>query len=251
MSIKFVIVGAARTGSTLLVKTLNRIDGVCCHGELLGSKVVRGYEDGFDLVQASPVERHARSTRLFEERARDPIGFISRTLSAPHTANGFKALYSAFLDPEWQSVVTSLLATSDIKFVHLARHNTLRRYVSEQILLEGGPIHSEAGGRSDAAVKVHIDIDAFSARSALIASQEAELRRLLAGQALLDVSYEELSADTAATVQRVCEFLGLARVPSRIEPALQKVGAADLNDTVSNYAELLQHPATRDLAMAD
>ena len=53
MSVKFVIVGAPRTGSTLLVKTLNSLDGVCCHGELLNVPMVRGYEDGFDLLTAS------------------------------------------------------------------------------------------------------------------------------------------------------------------------------------------------------
>ena len=57
MPLIFVIVGAPRTGSTLLVKTLNSLAGVCCHGELLGSQNVRGYEDGFDLVNASKSER--------------------------------------------------------------------------------------------------------------------------------------------------------------------------------------------------
>ncbi len=81
-AIKFVIVGAPRTGSTLLVKTLNNLDGVCCHGELLGPENVRGYEDGFDLVKASKSEREARSQRLLLERNSDPIGFIDRTLTS-------------------------------------------------------------------------------------------------------------------------------------------------------------------------
>ncbi len=40
-------------------------------------------------------------------------------------------------------------------------------------------------------------------------------------------------------------------MPSDIKPALQKVGAANLSDSVSNYQELLDHPATRALALAD
>ena len=38
MGNRFIIIGAPRTGSTLLVRTLNSIDGICCHGELLADK---------------------------------------------------------------------------------------------------------------------------------------------------------------------------------------------------------------------
>ena len=63
MSVTFVIVGAPRTGSTLLVRTLNSIDGIRCHGELLGEEAVRGYEDGFDAAEATLDARQARSAR--------------------------------------------------------------------------------------------------------------------------------------------------------------------------------------------
>ena len=96
MPISFVIVGAPRTGSTLLVKTLNSLPGVCCHGELLGSQNVRGYEDGFDLVNASKSEREERLQRLLLERDSDPVGFMQRALSSDNTACGFKALTVRF-----------------------------------------------------------------------------------------------------------------------------------------------------------
>jgi LPS sulfotransferase NodH len=251
MGIKFVIVGAPRTGSTLLVKTLNSLDGVCCHGELLGSENVRGYEDGFDLVKASKSEREARTRRLLLERNTDPVDFIDKALTSGSTATGFKALYSAFLSPQWCEVIAFLQAIPDIKFIHLTRKNTLRRYVSEQILLEGGPNHSAAGGKSESPITVQVDIDAFLHKSAQIEAEGMELCSLLSKQSVLDITYEELSANTAATVARVCQFLGLEIMPSEIKPALQKVGAANLSDSVSNYQELLDNPATRTLALMD
>ena len=81
--------------------------------------------------------------------------------------------------------------------------------------------------------------------------QAQTLGEMLSGQPLLDISYEELSADTAGAVRRVAAFLGLAAAPADVKPALSKVGAADLRDTVSNYEELLAHPATRALLLAD
>jgi LPS sulfotransferase NodH len=251
MTTKFVIVGAARTGSTLLVKTLNTIDGVCCHGELLGPDNVRGYEDGFDLVSASKSEREARSQRLRLERNSDPVGFIDRALTRDSRASGFKALYSAFLSAQWRDVIAFLQAIPDIRFIHLTRKNTLRRYISEQILLAGGPNHSGAGGKSEIALAVQVDIDAFLRNSAHIAAQAKELGALLSEQPVLDITYEELAATTAATVTRVCRFLDLEIMPSDIKPALQKVGAVNLSESVSNYQELLDHPVTRALALTD
>lgn len=251
MSNRFVIVGAPRTGSTLLVKTLNTLDGVLCHGELLGPENVRGYEDGFDLENASKQARDARIQRLLKERNGDPVEFIDRALKQNEEAVGFKALYSAFLNPRWQDVVASLLRTPATRFIHLRRGNSLRRYVSEQILLAGGPNHSGAGGRADVALQVRIEIDAFLQRAAELESQAQAVSALLSQQPVLDLSYEELSSDTAGTVSRVAAFLGLGTAHVNARPALTKVGAADLRVTVSNYQELLEHPATRALLLAD
>ena len=251
MRVKFVIVGAARTGSTLLVKTLNTLGGVCCHGELLGPENVRGYEDGFDLKNAGKQERDARSKRLLLARNSDPIRFIEQALDQGETAVGFKALYSAILNPRWQDVVAHLLRDPAIRFIHLRRRNGLRRFVSEQVLLAGGPNHSGAGGRSDVTMQVRIDIDAYLQRAAELDAQSQSLSVLLSQQPVLDISYEELASDTAGTVNRVTTFLGLDGVQSDVKPALQKVGAANLRNTVSNFQELLDHPVTRALALLD
>ncbi|MAT94607.1 MAG: hypothetical protein CME59_18705 [Halioglobus sp.] len=250
MSVQFVIVGAPRTGSTLLVKTLNTLDDVRCHGELLGVNGVRGYEDGFDPANASQAQRDARMTRLFEQRRADPLGFIQQALSSDCAATGFKALYAALQHPDWQAVVDDLLSRST-RFVHLLRNNELRRYVSEQILLAGGPIHSGAGGRSEQSVSVHIDIDAFASAREAMRNEAQQVRERLAGCPLLELDYEALSRDTAGTVAGVCRFLGVQVEPRAIVPALRKVGAADLRAVVSNYDELLASEVTRELLLAD
>tara|TARA_R110002049_G_scaffold152916_5_gene317085 strand:- start:1755 stop:2495 length:741 start_codon:yes stop_codon:yes gene_type:complete len=246
-----VIVGAPRTGSTLLVKTLNTLDGVCCHGELLGEDQVRGYEDGIDLINISQQARKSRVERLLQERNEDPVGFITRALHTDGSAAGFKALYSAYLNPRWSAVMDWLQRLGDVRYIHLTRSNSLRRFVSEQILLQGGPNHSGAGGRSDVPMKIHFDIDLYLSRTRELAAQAAEIDALLSQQRVLPLSYEALAADTSAAVKQVCLFLGLDTVASSIEPALRKVGAADLRDSVTNYQQLLDHPATRELALAD
>jgi len=250
MSKKFVIVGAPRTGSTLLVRTLNSLEGICCHGELLAD-FVRGYEDGFDPLTASKSERDDRASRLLQQRDQNPENFILNALNTENTATGFKALYSSLTNPRWREVTQSLLAMPDIKFIHLTRHNSLRRFVSEQIMQSGGPNHSGAGGKSEKRIKVHIDIDTYRRNTAEIEAERRQVTLRLPEKNLMDISYEQLSADTVATVTAVCQFLGLDTRPSEIKPALNKVGAADLRDSVSNYQDLLDNTATRALALAD
>jgi LPS sulfotransferase NodH len=250
MGNNFIIVGAPRTGSTLLVRTLNSLEAVCCHGELL-AEAVRGYEDGFDPLESNKSERETRAKRLLQQRDQDPRGFIQNALNTRHTATGFKTLYSSLANPRWHEVTKTLLAMPDMRFIHLTRHNSLRRFISEQILQSGGANHSGAGGNSEKKVKVHIDIDSYLSHTAELEAEEKRIMSLLPHQKTLEISYEQLSADIATTVASVCQFLGLDTRPPDIKPALKKVGAADLKDSVSNYQELLDHPATRKLLLAD
>lgn len=247
MSVKFVIVSAPRTGSTLLVKTLNSLDGIRCHGELFNLAKVRSYQDGFDPFIASSSERQDRDKRLLQARNYDPVGFAQDVLLNKSAATGFKMLYNAFLNPRWNDVTQSLLATVDIRFIHLTRKNSLRRYVSEKILQAGGPNHSQAGGKSNNPLKVYIDINAFLQRSTEIDAEVEKVSSVLENHNVLDISYERLSDNTAMTVAHVCQFLNLKIEPSCIVPALQKVGLADLRDSVSNYQELLENDTTRAL----
>ena len=100
-------------------------------------------------------------------------------------------------------------------------------------------------------MRVHIDIDADQRDTEAAAAEEQSVTALLGDNALLQLTYEQLAADTAATVAAVCQFLHVETFSMNIAPALEKVGATDLNETVSNFDELLTHPATRDLAVSD
>ena len=104
---------------------------------------------------------------------------------------------------------------------------------------------------SSATLDLSFDVDAYLTNTAEVEAEGRQVISLFSEKALLDISYEELSADTPATVATVCQFLGLDIAASDINPALKKVGAADLSDSVSNYQELLDNPVTRTLSLAD
>lgn len=249
MNSKFVIVGPRRSGSTLLVRTLNSIEGICCHGEILNEPVVRGLEDGFDHFLATPEARAERAARLLETRNADPLGFIRNALDSGSTATGFKALYKTFLDPRWGEVTRFLLNDPGIRFIHLTRENHLRRYISEQVQKAGGPTHSDVGGRSTHKLSISVDIDDFIRCRDEVEQDRERVAARLPGERTLEVSYMDLAEDIKGTISEICRFLGGPVPEGDIVPALQKVGASDLSETVKNYDELLSDARTRDMVL--
>lgn len=251
MAAKFVIVSAPRTGSTLLVKTLNQVEGICCHGELLLPKHVRGLEDGFDTYSASPEQRQARASDLLEDRNSDPVGFVSRALESAESAVGLKVIYEDLLKPRWRDVLAWLLQQSDMHFIHLVRENTLRRYISEQVMLAGGAIHSDMGGGSTRKAQVKIDPAAFELRCKQIEAEAAAVISALGAKPLQRIRYEDLASRLPETINEICQFLDVSSGGNDMKPALQKVGQHELEGVVLNYQDILQHPVTRPFLQMD
>jgi LPS sulfotransferase NodH len=242
---RFVIIGAPRTGTTLLVRTLHSVEGITCHGELLNERVVRGLMDGFAPLFSTAEERAERASRLLQERDRDPLAFIRRILAQGGGAVGFKMLYQELLAERSQALARYLLQQPDIAFVHLKRRNALRRYVSECILRQGGPNHSDLGGRSERSVVIRVDIEDFMRHNTELESQVAAVSERLEGRQVCPVVYESLADDVPGVVSGICRFLGVEVSPAAIRPGLRKVGAGDLREVVSNYEELLDDERTR------
>ena len=250
MDTKFVIVGAPRTGSTLMVRTLNTINGVICHGELL-QDLVRGLQDGFEPILATEAQRQQRMQRLVTLRNNDPVGFVQRALDSHSGVTGMKVLYKAFLNPDWSPVIEYINNREDLRYVHIRRTNGLRRYISESIKNAGGPIHSGVVGRSDKATAVHVDIDMFQQSQSIIKQQDESVTACIANRPVLDISYEQLCSSFRKTMSEVCHYLGIEIDVSSIEPALQKVGEKNLRMAVNNYDELIEHATTREMLLRD
>lgn len=250
MARRFVIIGAPRTGTTLLVRTLHSIEGITCHGELLNQGVVRGLMDGFAPLFSTEEQRVHRARRLLEERDRDPVAFVRGVLGRSGGAVGFKILYRELLGQRSEAVTRFLLAQPDLVFVHLRRRNALRRYISECILRKGGPNHSDLGGRSERSLEIHVDIEDFMRHDAELTRQMQAVDARLAGRRIYRVDYEALAADVPDVVSDISRFLGVDVSPDAIQPGLRKVGAEDLRGVVSNYQQLLDDERTRPWLLA-
>lgn len=224
---RFLILASARTGSTLLTRSLNRHSGILAYGEVLRDK--RFFPARF--------AEFGHSQGLYQN---DPAAFVERKVYRKYppdvAAVGFKIFYRhAPRETAWGQAVWQYLAgQTAIKVIHLKRRNLLKAQLSRQKAAGTKEWIKYSADYQNNAITLTYD-DALS-RFTQTRQWETEYAALLAGHPLLDVYYEDLAADYANQMSRLQTFLG---VPHEvIQPPTQKRPSQSLSDQVGNYHEL-------------
>lgn len=210
---KFLIVGRARSGTTLLKSLLDQVDGLTCEGEMLHNGVVapRRLLNGLARKAKTPAYGcKLLSYQLVEvQRIRTPMRFFSQLHE-----DGFKLIH---IERNTVDQVLSLLT---------ARKS--RAFTPEEL---------DRLGRPDG--RLHLDTELFrNALTANMAFLDLE-RRIMAQMPHLHVSYDYDLDDRGthqATVDRICDFVGVPS--SRVETRLSKRREGHRRDRFSNYDEL-------------
>jgi LPS sulfotransferase NodH len=225
----FVLLSAARSGSTVLYYALDAHPRVRARGELLNPSArsrhsLRAWlaaSRGRRLLhRAAPASSHARwLADVF--RPRRDVGAL-----------GFKLLYGQTSPSLWHA----LEREPRLHFVHLVRRNVLKAIVSLEVARRGRRfrVRPDEPWRFE---KVRLDAallpEALRARAGEIEAH----RKRLAGRPHLEVHYEELLADPGALVGGVFRFLGVEEAGAGTLP-LRKMTPDDLADAVENLDEV-------------
>lgn len=224
---RFICVGNPRTGSTLLMRSLNNHSRIIGYGEIVKN------------IDRYPGHYHefGHSESLFQ---RDPVRFLETRVFGAYppvvAAVGFKVFYHhAPRDTAWgREVWDYLLGQSDLKILHLKRRNLLKTFLSrKQAGLTGEYIKYTANG---ADAPLTLDPDEALVFFEQMRTGEEEYDALLAGRPLIEVIYEEMTKNYAAEMQRIQAFLGVE--PEDIDPGTAKRPGRSLTSQIENYAEL-------------
>lgn len=125
-----------------------------------------------------------------------------------------------------------------VRAIHLVRRNVLRSLVSHLVARERGAYHPRRGDDLEP-VLVTVDtawlLDEMEKRLASVAGGRARLARFRLPT--LELSYEELVADTATALMRVWPFLGL-EAPRQTPDTTLVRAVASLEDVVANVDEV-------------
>lgn len=233
--VRFVVVGAERTGSNLLVDMLATHPDVAAAGELFNTRMID--EGQLDARMVADVD----VASMLRQRREDPPAFLdamaARATGSGRRAFGFKLLYYHMLSDN--RVVDHLLSQPDLRVIHLVRRDRVARYVS-QVRAErtdqwwSAASDDAAQRRSGGAVEVDPRMLLWDMQ--FMEQLEERTRATFAGFRGVEIAYEDLAADLEGATATALALLDLP--PARLAPQSQKQGDGDARKRIVNWQEL-------------
>lgn len=228
--IRFVIVGTARTGTTMLISLLNAHSQAMSFGEIFRSPDAIGWDvSGYakpENQDALVIYRH------------DPLRFLQKTIyrkwKPGQRAMGFKLFYYHARETPFSAIWDYLRTETDIRIIHIKRRNILAQYLSLQRahLTNQWTDHDSSG----TAESLHLSVEDCRRHFIWVNAQEAETDTFFVHHPLLQLEYEALIADRDGQMRRVQDFLGLDR--QHLKPGTRRQRRRPLSTEIANYAEL-------------
>jgi LPS sulfotransferase NodH len=228
---KFVIVGIARTGSTMLISQLNNHSQALAFGEIFRSPDSIGWD--------VPPFQSYQDRKLLTVYKSDPIAFLERHVFRKWPSNykaiGFKLFYyHARTSP--QSAVWDYLAQQpEMRILHIKRRNVLSQYVSLQ-LAHKTDIWSSTRPVTQDPQCIQLDVAECQNHFAWVRSLEKECENFFKKHKVRCVYYEDLARDSPHEIEAVQKFLGLRYEVVSAHTVRQQT--RPLSQVISNYAEL-------------
>lgn len=215
----FVIFAEMRTGSNFLEESLNRIDGVICHGEAFNPTFV-GHEKQGALLGVTMRQREA-----------DPLRLISAMKAQGGVLPGFRFFHDH--DPR---VLNHLLQDRRCAKIILTR-NPLDSYVSRKIAAATGQ-WKLTDMKHQKTAKVRFDPAEFSEHLKALQAFQLKLLRALqvSGQTAFYLAYEDVG--DLEVLNGLAEFLGVRGRLEAVTGRLKKQNPAPLSDKVLNFEEM-------------
>lgn len=249
--INFILLGFARTGSTLLALSMAGHPNVHMSEELFNDyedERRRAFGTGCRSAQCdlsdSEVAREDRFYRTGEDGAkflREEI--FHKAYSEEIKALGFKIFYNqARQDQNAEKVWDYLIDDTDIRVVHLVRDNLLENWLSLQVAFETNEWARWTGTKAKKVVLPPFSLDAKDCESYFdeITNSLKWARMKFADHKVLEIEYEaDLCAQFVSTLNRVHDFLGVPR--RHLKVPLKKQAQRKPCEQISNYEELKRH----------
>ena len=227
------ILGTARTGSSLLWSYLNSHPDILCMRGVFGStnKINFGkyYQD---------LDEEVISPELVRERNKHPVQFIEKYVfkpySKPYNAVGFKFFYNHnrhLIDKD--AVIDYFIKNQDIKFIHLKRRNLLATLYSYKKSLA-----QNKWTTSNSDFQIQLSIVECEGYFHEIKRQQERFDNLFADRTL-QIIYEDLIVRTYKILSDIQEFVGVS--PANLLTDMVKNENKELRQVITNFDELQSH----------
>lgn len=238
---RFVIMAAARTGSNLLVRSLNQPPKVRCFGEVAKPT----YMHDLRAIELLSKLTDCLVEDLKRMHASDLVGFVYDQLYGIRAqACGFKFFYEHRQYPQAEMLWRRLVDDAGLRVVHLVRDNLLEMYLSliyarrtDAWVQPSAAAETSGGNDFD---DVTLDVSECTAFFEEYSRDRDRATHEFGNHPNMTVSYEQLSADPMKVVNDVRRFIGLAEVEN-YTPPLAKQAKRGPADKIANFHELSAH----------
>ena len=228
---RFVIVGTARTGSTLLTSLLNAHTQALAFGEIFRSQDSIGWDVTPFLSCQGP--------RLLTLYRSDPVAFLHRKVfkrwPRNYAAVGFKLFYYHARTAIHAVLWDHLAANADLSILHIKRRNILEQYYSLQ-LAHKTQVWSTRRPLKERPAPIRLEVEACRQHFAQVRMVEQECETFFKGHAVKDVYYEDLVASQNREIHDIQMFLGLR--PENLSSGTVRQRTGSLPELIANYEEL-------------
>lgn len=236
----FIILGTARTGSTMLWSYLNSHPNILCLRGVYGSTNKINFGKFYGEL---PEEYH--SSELIKLRNERPIEFLEnyvwKEYSKPFKAVGFKYFYDHDRHLSNKEEVISYFKTNRaVKFLHLKRDNLLATMFSYKRALA-----QQQWTKANTDFRTSITVQECNDYFQQILKIQNQFDELFSDRTL-KVSYDNLLKATERTLQEVLDFIGVKAISLTTETNNNR--ETKLSDCITNYTELKTHFKSTDYA---
>lgn len=231
----FAVVATQRTGSTLLVRSLDSSPDIFCAGEIFrsGPHIYHGeFSYRHDLFGSQLAGRLA--DRIIGKRRVDRhLERFYRQAGRDVQAVGFKVMASQLR--RYRAVLDSLRGL-EVTMLFLHRRDSFATAISYCKARASGVFHSDRAGGTQDPGSVTADVEEFGGLLRRCETEKTDLLSLHESLGGALFAYEDMSADWNAFIESVGLVLGFDGL--KLPPALERLGEAVPRIRIENEAEL-------------
>ena len=230
---QFVILGSARTGSTMLWSFLNSHPDILCLRGVYGSTSKINFGKFYGEL---PEEYH--SSELIKLRNERPIEFLKKFIWKDYSTS-FKAIgFKYFYDHDRHltnidEVINFFIENKAIKFLHLKRNNLLATLFSYKRALA-----QKQWASTNSDFQTTISIDECSNYFQQILESQKRFDELFIDRTL-QVNYDKFINAPESTLQEILDYIGVRIKLLTTETNQNR--ETKLSEGISNYGELRNH----------
>jgi len=229
MAKKFVIIAQPRTGSSMLVNSLNELSDFNVYGELFARTHTMKNTWHPQEVQDQMIKRYIRNS--YDLSGKKTVKDFLDKIYTSHRLNvGFKLL-TPHLSRDEKEQIIDYIQSNGIYKILLFRENKIKQVIS-----------ARTNKQED---KCHIDSVPFlMSRVKYFIRDEKEIKDIFANGKYVIKTYEELTNEEdikTLNIKWLLNFFGLNCSGKRINVPLRKYRPSKVSDNVSNFGTLASH----------